>query len=55
MKTSSIRPFGFKGRSFERKRHAEAFVEQVIEDGGKASWKIWGKKFKVYYMEKTRY
>jgi hypothetical protein len=49
MKKFSIRPFGFKGRIFTRRREAELLVEQVVKAGGKACWIPWGKRFKVYY------
>jgi len=48
MKKFSIRPFGFKGKIFERLRHAEKFAS---ESNGKLI--KWGNKFKVYYENKT--
>ncbi|KKK47469.1 hypothetical protein LCGC14_3154840 [marine sediment metagenome] len=45
----SIRPYGYKGRLFERLREAEDFVDEMRAEERDAHWYRWGKKFKVYY------
>jgi len=54
MKKFTIKPFGYTGKIFDRRREAELLVEQVLERGGKAAWIHWGKRFKVYFMESTK-
>ncbi len=51
MQKASSKPFGYVGKIFERRREAELFVEAKLAAGTKATWKKFGKKFKVYYQK----
>jgi hypothetical protein len=50
----SIRPFGYRGKMFERRRDAEAYVEEMQQAGHDAWWVTWGKGFKVYVEKVSR-
>ncbi len=46
---ASSTPFGFKAKLFDRRRDAEEAVEDYQRAGQKSWWRVWGKKYKVYY------